>query len=146
MSNLFNLAYSLYSHYSKSNKSSSIQDLLQKFDSKEEKDDKEDEEIGMNQKNEPEETPEDFETKKRQLLILLDQAVMTKMKITKAFPEKLKTFGENLVIFQNNLHFRRDLVLNGILDGEIHQVLFLKLIVIHIEELVHKSHVLVTYL
>jgi hypothetical protein len=40
-----------------------------------------------------EETKEEFERKKRQLMILLDQAVQSKMKIDKAFGEKLKSFG-----------------------------------------------------
>ncbi|KAL0489489.1 hypothetical protein AKO1_010495 [Acrasis kona] len=45
-------------------------------------------------KNEqPHETKEEFEKKKRQLMILLDQAVSSKMKISKAFGDKLKTFG-----------------------------------------------------
>lgn len=96
-SNIFNLVYSVCSHYSKASKSSSIQELLEKFDTKEEIE----EEEFKTENQEPEETKEEFETKKRQLLILLDQAVMTKMKISKAFPEKLKTFGDTLVIFLN---------------------------------------------
>lgn len=40
-----------------------------------------------------EQTKEEFDRNKRQLMILLDQAVVSKMKIDKAFGDKLKKFG-----------------------------------------------------
>ncbi|KAG2393927.1 hypothetical protein C9374_003691 [Naegleria lovaniensis] len=53
---------------------------------------------------ERQESKEEFEEKKRKLLILLDQAVEAKMKVSKAFPEKLAMFGDNLSRFNLNWH------------------------------------------
>jgi len=56
------------------------------------------------QKETKEETKEEFEDKKRKLMILLDQAVEAKMKISKAFPDKLALFGSDLNRFNLNWH------------------------------------------
>jgi hypothetical protein len=40
------------------------------------------------------EDPRDFDKKKRKLLLLLDQAVVAKMKVTKVFPKKLAELGD----------------------------------------------------
>lgn len=44
------------------------------------------------------ETTEEFEEKKRSLFIMLDQSAMMKMKISKAFPERLAKLGPDFVI------------------------------------------------
>lgn len=58
------------------------------------------------------ETKEEFEQKKRQLLILLDQAVSMKLKISRAFPEKLKTFGDIVWKYFLFLNFNISFLIN----------------------------------
>lgn len=53
---------------------------------------------------EEEETKEEFEEKKRKLRILLDQAQMAKLKITRAFPERLAEFGSDVVCTAVPMH------------------------------------------
>ncbi|EFC45868.1 hypothetical protein NAEGRDRAFT_79286 [Naegleria gruberi] len=72
-----------------------------------EKDDEEQDsllELLSNDRVDQTETKEEFEEKKRKLLILLDQAVEAKMKISKAFPEKLALFGNDLSRYNLNWH------------------------------------------
>eukprot|EP01080_Neovahlkampfia_damariscottae_P011314 gene11314-4126_t len=96
LSNFFKISKSLISHYSNTNnlsdeKENDLEKFLSKFDDVKDEEEDSDEESSEKEKIE---TKEEFENKKRKLTILLDQAVMTKMKVEKAFPEKLKTFGD----------------------------------------------------
>ena len=106
LSNLFKISKTLINHYSNVNYSSTdeeenLEKFLSKFDEIKDEEEEEEEEEENVQKIE---TKEEFENKKRKLTILLDQAVMTKMKVEKAFPEKLKSFGPNLERFGLNWH------------------------------------------
>jgi hypothetical protein len=103
LSNALKISKSLISHHftpTLSSEDEKLQKFLSKLDQLDEDEDEEDE----NEEMEEVETKEEFENKKRKLTILLDQAVMTKMKVEKAFPEKLKSFGPNLERFGLNWH------------------------------------------
>ncbi|KAL9655056.1 hypothetical protein ABK040_008839 [Willaertia magna] len=87
-----------------------IKEFLNKFESarnnkrEEENKNEEDDIVESSNEKEVQETKEEFEEKKRKLLMLLDQAVEAKMKITKAFPEKLEKLGPNFERYNLNWH------------------------------------------
>ncbi len=108
MNILFNLCATGPTFHLANNPSLSLKqkEFLQKFDSNWEYNDDSDIEEMEDSAHQPkaEETKQEFENKKGQLLLLLDQAQLSKMKISKAFPEKLAKFGPNLERFGLNWH------------------------------------------
>lgn len=77
--------------------------FLQRFDQNDENDyDDDDDDDYVNDDDSGDsqelgETREQFEEKKRKLMLLLDQAQIAKMKITRAFPQRLAEFGPDVV-------------------------------------------------
>lgn len=104
-SNAFHIIKSLLSHNPQpttSTSTSKIENFLNKFSTTDDIEDSDEEEESPQSLPQPE-TKQEFEEKKRALTILLDQAVQTKMKVQKAFPEKLAKFG-NVDRFQLQWH------------------------------------------